>query len=80
MTRYAEEPVLEGFWDSLKSAASRLKKTKPLQVIAREAGVDPRGTLDVVPPQTSGFGGGSDMNTLLLWGAAIWFLTKKKGR
>jgi len=79
---YVQEPVLEGFFDDLKAAALRLKKVKPLQVIAREAGVDPAGTLSV-KPQAGGWSGFATGDTgqgvgLLALAALAFILMRKK--
>ena len=78
---YTDTPQLAGFWDTIKAAASRLKKVQPGKIILREAGFPTRDPqLNVTPGPAASPLAGIDKNTLLIGGAILLFLMMKKGR
>lgn len=79
---YENAGTIGGFWDPIKAALDRLKKVKPVQVLAREAGYDPSRSpqLDVsyAQPREPGKIFGLEPTTALIAGGALLFLLARR--
>jgi hypothetical protein len=76
---YVQEPQLEGLFDNVKAALSKLKKIQPGKIILREAGYDPNANpkLDIVTtqPQQSSL---LSSPMLIVAAIAVLILAKKR--